>query len=385
MIGKTANRQGDVRHDVRRVLLEGPRGILSELSEARQRRDAGGRKSAHLGRRVEELERLSQHPPLLDQLLVIPLKKVPLRVAKFDVRLKEASLRAVHAQQSILSSMVMFSCNWCAERFPTFHLAYEPPEWLRLELLKRGANGVAACNIHVASWDTLPEFPPPDGLAAHHTGTCLACQADIEQQHAALPEESEPAGIVPKRSILNHMDPVFRFPYEELQQLFDSASLIESMLVSLDHMQVNFVTVYRTQLLKFRKNIISFPQDIAAFARRVGLLDTYKVSDRVNSVRGPGDNLDRLPMYVAEVSAEVRQDHGVDEFGRLVFAATVTEVRSDGSFLLSYDSEGQGVETPGMVTPRVRMPWNPKFLKGLTNGWLSLLFRIVYTSDHSFG
>ena len=84
----------------------------------------------------------------------------------------------------------------------------------------------------------------------------------------------------------------------------------------------------------------------------------------MNSVRGPGDDLNRLPLYAAEVPVEVRSDRGVDDFGRLVFAATVTEVRADGSFVLSYDGDGHGVESPGLVTPRVRMPWNPKFLKG---------------------
>ena len=49
-------------------------------------------------------------------------------------------------------------------------------------------------------------------------------------------------------------------------------------------MQVNYVTVRRTQLHKFRRNTISFPQDVAGFARRAGLLREYRVGDRVNSV-----------------------------------------------------------------------------------------------------
>ena len=44
----------------------------------------------------------------------VPLKKVPLRVAKYDVRLREAPLRAVQAMHAILTNMVLFSCNdWC--------------------------------------------------------------------------------------------------------------------------------------------------------------------------------------------------------------------------------------------------------------------------------
>ena len=51
------------------------------------------------------------------------------------------------------------------------------------------------------------------------------------------------------------MDPVFKFPREELQDLFDSCSLVESMLLARDHMQVNFVTVARSRLHKFRRNV----------------------------------------------------------------------------------------------------------------------------------
>ena len=75
--------------------------------------------------------------------------------------MKETALRAVQAKQTILTRMVMFHCNWCTERFPAFHPAYEPPEWLRMELLKRGKGGVAACNIEVAAWDEVPAFSPP--------------------------------------------------------------------------------------------------------------------------------------------------------------------------------------------------------------------------------
>ena len=83
--------------------------------------------------------------------------------------------------------------------------------------------------------------------------------------------------VVPKRSFLNHMDPVFRFPHEELQYLFDCASVLESMLVALEHMQVSFVTVARTALHKFRRNVISFPQDLATTVERHGMLRQFKL------------------------------------------------------------------------------------------------------------
>ena len=63
-----------------------------------------------------------------------------------------------------------------------------------------------------------------------------------------------------KRSHENHMDPCFRFPYEDLHDLFDGATMIESMLVALEHMQVHFVTCSSTGLRKFHRNVIFFPR-----------------------------------------------------------------------------------------------------------------------------
>ena len=57
------------------------------------------------------------------------------------------------------------------------------------------------------------------------------------------------------------MDPCFRFPWDDLKDLFASATLVEAMLLALEHMQVNFVTI-SSGLTKFRRNTLSFPQDI---------------------------------------------------------------------------------------------------------------------------
>ena len=105
------------------------------------------------------------------------------------------------------------------------------------------------------------------------------------------------------------MDPCFRFP-DELQKLFDGATLVEAMLVALDHMQVNFVTVSSSGLRKFRRNTISFPQDVPGFAQRHRLGGTYRPGDRVNSVRGPGDNRwdpDRPVRRVTEATVKERE------------------------------------------------------------------------------
>ena len=39
---------------------------------------------------------------------------------------------------------------------------------------------------------------------------------------------------------------MLRFPHEELQELFDQASVVEAMLVAFEHMQVSFVSVTKT-------------------------------------------------------------------------------------------------------------------------------------------
>ena len=52
--------------------------------------------------------------------------------------------------------------------------------------------------------------------------------------------------LVGLRSAENHMDPCFRFPSDDLSDLFAQATLVEAMLVALDHMQVNFVQISRS-------------------------------------------------------------------------------------------------------------------------------------------
>ena len=77
--------------------------------------------------------------------------------------------------------------------------------------------------------------------------------------------------LVAKRSELNHIDPCFRFPYHDLQQLFDCATMIEGMLVALEHMQIYFISCSSSGLGRFHSNVISFPQDLSAFVARHGV------------------------------------------------------------------------------------------------------------------
>jgi len=347
------SRPGDVVAQARSVL-----GDLECFAGDRRRRQ---QRQARLSALVEKLAA----PSLLDEFVVVPLNKVAASVAKFDVRLREHSLQAARVVQTILTRMVVFHCDVCRERFPAFHPAYTPPEELGLELLRPGKRGVALCNTQVAVWNDLP--PPPKApeeellIATCHSGVCLGCQRDMDEQRHALGPERE---IVPRRSRWNVMDPCWTFPHEELQWLFDQATVVEEQFVALEHMQVNFVTVYRTGLSVFRRNVISFPQDIAAFAARFGFGRGYKVDDRVNCWLRPGDDLKRARVTRGTATQRELALFAVDPDQYVVFSATVKDVLDNGTYVLEYDHGGEGVASVSDLQPRVRMPWHPKFMQG---------------------
>ena len=46
--------------------------------------------------------------------------------------------------------------------------------------------------------------------------------------------DAEERDVVPLRSSQNHMDPCFRFPWDDLQALFAGATVTEAMLVATD-------------------------------------------------------------------------------------------------------------------------------------------------------
>ena len=108
----------------------------------------------------------------------VSCKELPVRTAKYEVQLREGAVQAVHAMHTILSRMVLFTCNHCKERFPAFHPAYVPPASIanEMEVLKHGRDGLATCNIEVSEWDELPPFEVADGLAMRCSGTCTRCQ-----------------------------------------------------------------------------------------------------------------------------------------------------------------------------------------------------------------
>ena len=161
--------------------------------------------------------------------------------------------------------------------------------------------------------------------------------AERTGEEEGLGEEAAMAAVVPKRSERNFMDPCWKFPYEEVGELFAQASVTEAMLVALEHMQVNWVTVGKSRLDKFFKNVISFPQESASFLARMGALSSFRKGDRVNSNRGPGEDVERPVVWAVSATRAQRRGWGEDLQGRVVFPATVEEVYLDGRVRLSYD------------------------------------------------
>ena len=69
---------------------------------------------------------------------------------------------------------------------------------------------------------------------------------------------------------------------KEFQYLFENATVVEEMLVALNHMQVDVCYLRRTGASGFRKNIISFPQDAVELKNFQTFWSNLKVGDIVN-------------------------------------------------------------------------------------------------------
>ena len=95
-------------------------------------------------------------------------------------------------------------------------------------------------------------------------------------------------------------------------------------------------------------------------------MKNFRANDRVNSVRGPGGNVDRPPRLARDATEAERSNFGTDEDGRLVFPGTVTRVEGVNLLYIKYDHTGdeEFVERAENVTPRLQMPWHPHLLQG---------------------
>ena len=172
-----------------------------------------------------------------------------------------------------LHNMILFKCNECNSRFPTWHADFPCP----LDKL----HCLRTCPIDVASddFDARPEGE--NQFATFHTGMCLRCRRSLEKVEGDPVLDGVSAfsarnnmdflhgmdddNILPDTSVSTPLDPLL-VPDEnrlrkEFHYLFANATVVEEMLVALNHMQVDVCYLRRTGLTGFRKNIISFPQD----------------------------------------------------------------------------------------------------------------------------
>ena len=175
-------------------------------------------------------------------------------------------------------------------------------------------------------------------MASFHTGVCQHCHRDLEQV-----EDHEILRGVAKLSAANRMDPLMGFPDDvrlrrHIQHIFDNATMLEVMLVSLQHMQVDTCHFYRRRggtpgLPLFRKNIISFPQELLEMKQLHHFLSHLSPNDVVNC-------------RLARAGESIEREHRA----RLVS-------RTDDGWLVDFGDAGELVEIlTSAITRRVQLP-----------------------------
>ena len=189
-------------------------------------------------------------------------------------------LRAIQYVQDIICHMVLFNCKSCHGRFPAFHPEKTPP--FQLDVLRH-------CSNDVAEWDEIPPLPFPTPMAPRCRGRCKGCVDSLKKV-----ENDACLRGVAVFSARNQQLPLYNFPAEErgtlldytILQLFKEASILESMLVSLSHMQV-FVCMFdgrrhSTGISRFRKNNICFPQRLSELQQHDIFVTNVQINDIVN-------------------------------------------------------------------------------------------------------
>ena len=184
-----------------------------------------------------------------------------------------------------MCSLVLFTCNECRVRFP----AWKPDDVPEVEL-----QVVHACSNVVAQWDEDPENVVEKRLALRCSGLCLQCHTELLK----VKEDPVLSGVT-RFGAGNFQDPLSGFPGStvveltqlEMRRVFAQATVLEAMLVSLNHMQVSVCTFTtsarsRTGLPNFRKNIISFPQKLSDLQQHLAFVSSLAANDIVN-VRVP--------------------------------------------------------------------------------------------------
>ena len=181
------------------------------------------------------------------------LEHLPLRTCKIIASFRKKVLQDMHPNQRILNSLLLFHCQFCNERCVTYHPQHK--QAFQLECL-------ATYPFEVAQWDDEPSERLR--FAQLHTGLCKRCIND-----AAKVQGDQLLSGIGVWSTENHMNLLHGLSLSGSEQdvkglhnLFNEATVVEEMLVALNHMQVSVCTVgtgaRRTDgMSNFRKNIIS--------------------------------------------------------------------------------------------------------------------------------
>ena len=260
----------------------------------------------------------------------------PLRTAKIHVTLRQKPLEAMLHMQDVICHMLDFECRECRVRFPAFHPDYPPP--LELQITKQ-------CPNDVAEWEGGEPPAASAKQATHCRGLCGACQRELKKV-----ENDELLRGVVRFGAKNYQDPLAGFPATDpvqlldmqLHDLFRQATVLEAMLVSLNHMQVCVCTyeqrwAARTGLSRFRKNIIAFPQHVSDLQQHMSFVEGVRENDVVNVALSGGE-------------ADLVR-------------ARVLEVRPDGFRVEIAGNAEPIVVSPSEVRNRLRLPWRPKDLE----------------------
>ena len=204
---------------------------------------AGSRGHAKFERRVGDViwSTVTPSTSICPKVCICADEHLPIRTAKNHATFRHSMLEHMLQVQRILSNMVLFKCNRCKSRPPTFHPKHQP--WFTLDATKH-------CSIEVATWDTQPPATNRT-MATFHTGMCQVCSKNLRRAD----EEEDLKDICtfgPENNWdpLNNIDDV-RFPFgrdigeldrgallKELRYCHDNATVTESMFVALEHMQV---------------------------------------------------------------------------------------------------------------------------------------------------
>ena len=260
----------------------------------------------------------------------------PVRTAKVHVSFRKKLLQQMLQAQRIFGNMVLFHCTTCNKRFPTWHTDEKFRPKFELECLR-------TCPVDVYEWETKPSAEHTRH-ASLHRGTCMGCHRSLEKV-----KKDQLLDAVAVFSYKNNWDPLFGLDdgaaYKEWMELSRIATVTESMLVALSHMQVSVCYLRRRQLFSsamtgFRTNIISFPQEMLELNKLRHYWSSLEVHDIVNVT---------LAAAGGEPAAAPQR-------------ARIVAMQADGILVRLGDTAEEHLVQREQIQQRVTLPWKPQDL-----------------------